>query len=201
MLLLLAACGAPDPYADTVCSHSWPVDIVGAEWRYEPDADSEFGPDAHRTVRAVGSGDWNDQPAWLVETTAELDYETVDSYRLEIVQAWACDDEGTWLLGRDQQAIATDEDGSDTSSLRIELAEPVLYVGADLSQEWSHEVDATAIANGNTLEGTWTETVRVSGGVLERTEQFSGQEPENTSEHWTDGVGLTRDEGRWQLVE
>lgn len=200
-LLLLAACGEPDPFADTVCSHIWPVDVPGAEWHYLPDTDSEFGPDATRVVKTAGQGDWNGTTVWLTEASSELDYETVDSYRQSVTEAWICDADGTWLLGREQETTSVDGDREDTSSLRIDLAEPVLYVGITLDETWSHEVDATAQSGSNSLEGTWTEAVEPQGDALVRTQQFEGQEPDITTEHWQDGVGLTLDEGRWQLAD
>ena len=201
VVLALVGCGEPDPFADTVCSHVWPVDVAGAEWRYVPDADSEYGPDASRVVKTSGSGEVDGVTTWTTSTVAELDYDTVDSYRQQIVEHWICDAEGTWLLAREQETTATDDDREDVSTLSITLAEPVLYMGLTPDEAWSHEVDATVQSGSNQLDGAWLEQVEVVDGALVRTQQFEGQEPDVTTEHWEDGVGLTRDEGRWLLAD
>ncbi len=212
MLLTLLACGDPEPFAATTCSHHWPADIAGAEWRYAAAADGEYGPEGWRTVRTSGSQEWESATAFMVEFSAELDYETVESYAISGREAWVCDEDGSWFLGREQSTewVDGDEDGSDSYTLL--LAEPVLIVPSEpaVGDAWEDEVDATVdLGATGSMEGPWQVASQITEDGLhgehptlriERAETFQNQ-TETFGTWFGDGLGVTHDEGRWELLE
>lgn len=212
MLLTLLACGEPDPFADTSCSHHWPVDIAGAEWRYTPVADGEYGAEGWRTVRTAGEQEWQSGAAFLLEFSAELDFETVDSYRINGREAWTCDADGSWFLGREQSTDWVDGDSEGTDSYALILDEPVLLVPSAPTpgDSWDGEAQASVdLGTTGQLEGAWQVSSSVSDeGVhedaatirIDRAVTFQSQT--DTYALWFgDGVGETLDEGRWELLD
>lgn len=212
MILAFLACGEPDPFADTACSRYWPADVPGAEWRFSAVEDGEYGPEGWRTVRTAGAREWQDTTAFVTEFVAELDFETVDSYRISGTEAWACDAEGSWFLGRDQSTEWVDGDQEGTDTFTLVLEEPILLVPTSPvpGDAWESEVQAHAdLGTTGELDGSWhvassvndegahdgTPTVRI-----ERAETFQSS-TETTSAWYGEGLGPTLDEGRWELVE